>query len=217
MNEVGLAFITETWLNENIDDGAVEIGGFSLVRRDRISRIGGGVCAYIKDQIPFKILTDLHEDSFESLWLYLRPNKLFRGFSCLIICVVYHPPSNDNCALIDHLTSKLDAALVLYPNAGIFLIGDFNKCPISSLLRHFTLKQIVKEPTRGNSTLDLILTNMSSCCNSPVLLPPVGQSDHNSVLWSFNKNTAKYGTSKVIQLLKLDKVAIMTGEHSVSG
>ena len=197
MNEVGLAFITETWLNENIDDGAVEIGGFSLVRRDRISRIGGGVCAYIKDQIPFKILTDLHEDSFESLWLYLRPNKLFRGFSCLIICVVYHPPSNDNCALIDHLTSKLDAALVLYPNAGIFLIGDFNKCPISSLLRHFTLKQIVKEPTRGNSTLDLILTNMSSCCNSPVLLPPVGQSDHNSVLWSFNKNTAKYGTSKV--------------------
>jgi hypothetical protein len=38
---------------------------------------------------------------------------------------------------------------------------------------------------------------MSSCCNSPVLLPPVGQSDHNSVLWSFNKNTAKYGTSKV--------------------
>jgi hypothetical protein len=28
MNEVGLAFITETWLNENIDDGAVEISGF---------------------------------------------------------------------------------------------------------------------------------------------------------------------------------------------
>lgn len=197
MNEVGLAFITETWLNENIDDSAVEIDGFTLVRRDRTTRVGGGVCAYIKDQIPFNILTDLHEDSFESLWLYLRPKKLFRGFSCLVICLVYHPPTSDNSALIDHLSSKLDAALTLYPNAGIFIIGDFNKCPISSLLRHFTLKQIVKEPTRGNAILDLILTNMSACCNSPLLLPPIGQSDHNAVLWSFNKHTAKYACSKV--------------------
>ena len=35
-------------------------------------------------------------------------------------------PSSDNNALIEHLTSKLDIAPSLYPNAGIFLIGDFN-------------------------------------------------------------------------------------------
>ena len=85
-----------------------------------------------------------------------------------------------NNGLIEHLTSKLDIALSLCPNAGISLIGDFNRCPVSLVLRHFTLKQIVKVPTRGNSALDLILTNMSALCNPPVSLPPTG--DHNSVL-----------------------------------
>ena len=128
-----------------------------------------GVCAYINEHIPFKILSDLHDDNFESLWLYLRPKKLFLGFSCLAVCVIYHPPSSDNNNL-EHLIPKLDIALSLYPNAGIFFIGDFNRCPISTVLRHFTLKQIVKVPSRGNSTLDLILTNMSALCNPPVSL-----------------------------------------------
>ena len=52
-------------------------------------------------------------------------------------------------------------------------------------------------PTRGNSTLDLILTNMSARCKPPVSLPPIGQGDHSSVLWSFNNGTTKHGCSKV--------------------
>ena len=73
----------------------------------------------------------------------------------------------------------------------------FSSLEISSVLRHFTLKQRVKVPTRGNSTLDIILTNMSALCNPPVSLPPIGQSDHNSVLWSFKNGTTKRGCSKV--------------------
>jgi hypothetical protein len=57
LNHASLAFITGTWLNENIDDAAVQIHGYFLIRRDRKYRTGGGVCAYIKSQIPFKILT----------------------------------------------------------------------------------------------------------------------------------------------------------------
>ena len=34
-------------------------------------------------------------------------------------------------------------------------------------------------------------------CNPPVSLPPIGQSDHNSVLLSFNNGTTKYGCSKL--------------------
>ena len=37
LNHASLAFITETWLNENIDDAAVQIHGYSLIRRDRKS------------------------------------------------------------------------------------------------------------------------------------------------------------------------------------
>ena len=91
LNHTRLAFITETWLNKNIDVDAVQIPDYFLVRRDRNYRSGGGVCAYKKLQIPFKILICLQDVRFETLWLYLRPHKLFRGFSCLVVCVVYHP------------------------------------------------------------------------------------------------------------------------------
>ena len=177
--DVSMAFITETWLNENIDDAAVCIGGYSIARCDRIDKLGGGVCAFIKSDIPFKILTEFNDINFETLWIYVRPHKLNRGFSCLIVCVAYKPPSSDNAAFINHLSTTLDLALNKYPNAGIFLLGDFNRCPVSSLLRHFTLKQIVKQPTRKDSVLDLILTNMSDTCDSPKVIAP---SDHNSVL-----------------------------------
>ena len=54
---LGLAFITETWLNDNIDDAAVHIPNYSVARRDRVSRTGGGVCAFVKSYIPFKVLS----------------------------------------------------------------------------------------------------------------------------------------------------------------
>ena len=45
LNNINFAFITETWLNQKIDDGAVQIEGYSLVRQDRVNQKGGGgVC-----------------------------------------------------------------------------------------------------------------------------------------------------------------------------
>ncbi len=197
LNSVSLAFITETWLNDNIDDAAIHIPTYTVIRRDRVSRIGGGVCAFVKNHIHFKVLTELHEDEFETLWLHIRPRKLFRGFSCLIVCVAHNPPSCDSKAFIEHLITKLDLALAIYPNAGIFIVGDFNKCPISSLLRHFSLKQIVKNPTRNDVILDLILTNMSDFCPQVNVIAPLGRSDHNSVLFTLEKTNCQNQCNKV--------------------
>jgi hypothetical protein len=111
--------------------------------------------------------------------------------------VAYKPPSSDNAAFIDHLSTTLDLALNKYPNAGIFLLGDFNRCPVSSLLRHFTLKQIVKQPTRKDAVLDLILTNMSDTCDSPKVIAPIGLNDHNSVLCILKKCKSLNGCKKI--------------------
>ena len=70
---------------------AVAFDGYSLVRRDQVNKLDGGVCAYIKSSIPFKVLQDLQDEYFESLWLYLGPYKLPRGFSCLIVCCLSSP------------------------------------------------------------------------------------------------------------------------------
>ena len=71
VNCVSFALITdhETWLNDDADDAAIHILTFSTVRRDRVSRTGGGVCAFVKSYTPFKVLTELHDDAFETLWL----------------------------------------------------------------------------------------------------------------------------------------------------
>ena len=44
------------------------------------------------------------------------------------------------------------------------------------------LKQLVSGPTRNSATLDKIFTNIASWFQSPVILPAVTKSDHNTVL-----------------------------------
>ncbi len=91
--------ITETWLSANIADSVVDISDYTIVRKDRIlHKRGGGVCAFIKSSIGFTIIEELDNPLFECLWLYLRPPRLPRGFSCIIICIIYHPPLDDEAA-----------------------------------------------------------------------------------------------------------------------
>ena len=44
--------------------------------------------------------------------------------------------------------------------------------------------QIVSEPTRGNSFLDITITTTPSMFSDCRLLPPAGKSDHNIVVYS---------------------------------
>jgi len=51
-----ILFITETWLHANIPDDILYIPDYSLIRVDRQGKKGGGVCAYIKEDIPHKTI-----------------------------------------------------------------------------------------------------------------------------------------------------------------
>ena len=51
LHGVDLAFITETWLNENIDDAAVELPNYTIVRRDRSLRIGAKIPVIVSRKI----------------------------------------------------------------------------------------------------------------------------------------------------------------------
>ena len=55
---------------------------------------------------------------------------------------------------------------------------------------------------------------MSARCKPPVSLPPIGQGDHSSVLWSFNNGTTKHGCSKV---KIIDRVIIIIKERLAIG
>ena len=178
-NDADIVCITETWLSANIADSVVDISDYTIVRKDRVlHKRGGGVCAFIKSSIGFTIIEELDNPLFECLWLYLRPLRLPRGFSCIIICIIYHPPLDDEAGLAKYLISSLDSVLDKNPNAGIFLVGDFNRFNFRILSNNFNLRQLVKAPTRGSETLDLILTNLFEHYSEPDILAGIGLSDH---------------------------------------
>ena len=145
-----IACITETWLTNNVPNSVVYISDYTLVRKDRsLGKRGGGVCAYIKSSIGFTTIDELNASSFESLRIYLRPNRLPRGFSWLII----GNDDDDDASFTEHLISSLDTTLNKYSNAGIMLVGDFKRLNYRVIRNHFNLRQTVK-----NATM--------LCCNS---------------------------------------------------
>ena len=173
-NCIDFAGITETWLNSNIPDSSINIDDFNLIRKDRSGQRGGGVCAFVRSSIPFVPLPELCRPDHEILWVKLRPYRLPREFSCIVVGLVYHLPQADNNELYDHLITSLDTILASHPTAGVIVMGDFNQFNFRRLCRNTSLKQIVKKSTRGNATLDLIFTNMKSWYNDPETLPAIG-------------------------------------------
>lgn len=141
----------------------------------------GGVCTYIKNSIRFTVLGDLSDPDFEAPWLKVRPNRLPRGFSDIIVGLIYHPPSSNNSLISNYLMTSLSAVESTYPGVAIILLGDFNKLNVSNLKSSFKLKQIVPFPTQGPSSLDLIITNLQNYYDVPERRPAFGLSDHISV------------------------------------
>ena len=148
----------------------------------------GGVCLYVKNSYSkYRVIKELKCcEEHEILWVHLRPTRLPRGYSCLVMAIIYHPDptaaNNDN--IRDHLFSSLALAESTYPNCAFIICGDFNRLNVQPIMNLFRLKQIVKVPTRKNATLDLILTNLQAHYENPQAFPPFGLSDHNTVLTS---------------------------------
>ena len=72
-NNVDIACVTETWLNDVIPSGVVSISGYVIHRNDRSNgRRGGGVAVFVRQDIPCERLTSLEAADVESVWLLYR-------------------------------------------------------------------------------------------------------------------------------------------------
>ncbi|XP_068674469.1 uncharacterized protein [Montipora foliosa] len=178
---LGLVCVTESWLKSNIHDNVVALGSYNIIRRDRTETEHGGVCVYIKNTIKFTVLDDLEDPSFEALWIQISPTRLPRGYSSILLGAFYHPPSANDSAFLEYLETYLSSIETRYSNCGICLVGDFNRLQTTRLRNNYKLKQIVNFPTRGERTLDLVLTNLQDHYETPTQRPPLGLSDHMSI------------------------------------
>ena len=192
LNAPDIVCVNETWLDATVSDQEIALTGYSVTRRDRSGRVGGGVCIYWKSCLPVKPRDDITTDGVESCWCEVA----CRPRSCLV-GTIYRPPS-EPVGYWDKLDEHLCAALRPQPNA--IVCGDFNvnidlsaRDPqyhyLSDLLNSYALHHGVNKSTRfsstgQDSTLDLILNNFDPSTTAKII--PVAFSDHAAVASDFH-------------------------------
>merc|ERR1711895_105184 len=70
---------------------------FNLVR-ENVRRASGGVSILVKEGIPIINLNIKVPDHIECIWLALRPKKLPRAISIIIVACLYYPGTTSEYA-----------------------------------------------------------------------------------------------------------------------
>ena len=105
---------------------------YTVFRRDRAGRCGGGVALYVKSSIQSSVWSpsSLGDQAFELLWVFV-------GVS-LFIAVLYHPPrpvyiTDDMPSYVENCVAELTHD---FPLADIVLAGDLKltSCKMMTLL-----------------------------------------------------------------------------------
>lgn len=115
LNSADVVCVTETWLTDTIPDSAVSMNNYVLFRRDRPNH-AGGIAAYINCDIPSQIVST--PTLAEILWIKLRPRRLARPVSIILLGIVYHPPhatAEDNNILYQHVRETVDRFTLNHP------------------------------------------------------------------------------------------------------
>ena len=113
--------ISETRLNDTIDDRLISMQNYTLLRRDKRRDKHTGLVVYIHDSI-YKFITrraDLETDEIECIWIEFKQNKS----ASLLVCFMYRNPA-ETIDWIDKYENMIDNAQ--QKGLEIIIQGDFN-------------------------------------------------------------------------------------------
>ncbi len=124
---------TETWLNNNIPDSAIQLNKLTCYRADRDktpsgkSR-GGGLCLYINKEWcnNAAVLSKHCSPLVEFMFVKCRPFYLPREFTAIVIAAVYIPPCANTKDALRELYSAISEQQTNNPTAFFIIAGDFN-------------------------------------------------------------------------------------------
>lgn len=108
----------------------------------------------------------------------LRPFYLPREFGCVLLFVVYAPPSGNAKRAAATVADCVHTMQQQHPEAPAIVVGDMNQCKLDLMMPGF--KQYIKGGTRKNKLLDKCFVNVEGAYVSRIR-PPIGTSDHNVV------------------------------------
>ena len=188
-HNIDLCVITETWLNEKHSDSHFSLPNYSLLRCDRMFRIGRGVAALVKDCLHAVKINPAYNcpEEIECLFFKTRISNI----KILNVCI-YCPNVSSSCEkeVINFLLNSIDYEMCKLPDMKIQILGDFNKLKVGPLLNALNLKNCVLKDTRENrhtnviNILDKILLSKSivHLFDETIIDAPIWNSDHNTVL-----------------------------------
>ena len=119
INDVLILNLTETWLDETIDDDA-KINGYKEYRSDRIGIKQGGTIIYTNDELESEVLAKISINKCEMIAINILTLNT-------INIVVYRPPHTkreDFYIILNKIEEILSG--MENPNPIILMTGDFN-------------------------------------------------------------------------------------------
>ena len=168
-----MMFLTETWLDQH-KERSFTLDNFVLHTCHRRRRRCGGVAIYVRNTLKVTKISEYTDEKISAYWCRLiQPN-----FCPIIYGIIYHPPGltkHEKDFTIGHIISSMSAFISRWNNAKFFICGDFNDLDTSDIKSAFPLDQLVDFPTRGDSFLDLVFSDVHEyisigCCQeSPIL------------------------------------------------
>jgi hypothetical protein len=157
--------VSESWLDESVTNNEVKIEGYTIIRNDR-QRTGGGVCMYIRSNIPFNPKDELKSENIETVWGELLLPKT----KPIIVGTCYRPPKQACNTFLEHFEESMTK--IGFDNE-TYILGDFNISynhkntstfrKYNSLLSIFNFIQLIETPTRTTATSSTILDHI--LCN----------------------------------------------------
>ena len=200
-NGADIITLSETWLNKGIDDGEIELPGYSIIRRDSGERIGGGVIIYIRDGLVFTERNDLHNNN-EAIWIQVNRS----GCKPLIIGCIYRPPNQQVDKFLEDFNNSLAE---IESHSDKIILGDFNidyssekkrnanqsdRRKLKGIADLHDIQKIIDFPTciaeHSESQIDLIFTdNVHKIVDFGV--KDFGISDHSMVYCVFKSGVMK--------------------------
>ena len=181
--QVDILLLSETFLKPDTENSFYCVSGFSIFRKDRLDKHGGGVMALVNNTLTVKRRVDLEVDDLEVMWLEVYPFKSKRS---LLISVVYRPPNFTNTN-DSQLEENFEQAYLT--GQEVIMMGDFNidfcdknrfsKHHLSKELKAMNFKQLVNGVTRpaSQTCLDHIYSNYPERITD-IIVPDIGLSDH---------------------------------------
>lgn len=186
IGECCVLIFTETWLNADVPDSAIDMEGLTTFRADRSSVLsgktrGGRVCMYVNNHWcsnPTTVFSHCSPD-IEFLVIKCRPFYLPREINMIFIIAVYIPPSADTKEALNTLYNSISELNSIHPDGVTIVAGDFNQANMRKVLPNY--HQHVDFATRGTNTLDHVYTSIKGAFKA-LPRPHLGSSDHSSVL-----------------------------------